>query len=324
VTLFSKALDVWGDDYEVTTPLLKFMAEFVHNKAQRITFDQTSPNGILLFRETSSILVTYGTRILQRTTFRDLYTEKYKGIGVCLDMFARALNGNYTNFGVFEMYNDLSLASSMALALQMCLAVPQQEIAGYLKALKPYYLFLELATRSHMPKVLELDAGPLTTLLSSIEEGLLSFDNGVSVQCCAAVDNIIMFLYQQLKNTRSSPEQERARRLLTEADPRSPVQVPDCLRKLLHLMFQLVMTGEFTSTWSISRPLLGLILLHEAHFVQLKEQLATTHSQIEERRTKLRSCFDDLMNGVEQNLTTKNRDLFTRNLYNFASAVRSI
>ena len=33
VNLFSRALDVWWDDPEVTTPLLKFMAEFVHNKA---------------------------------------------------------------------------------------------------------------------------------------------------------------------------------------------------------------------------------------------------------------------------------------------------
>ncbi|URE41776.1 hypothetical protein MUK42_06737 [Musa troglodytarum] len=35
----------------VTTPLLKFMAEFVLNKAQRLSFDSSSPNGILLFRE---------------------------------------------------------------------------------------------------------------------------------------------------------------------------------------------------------------------------------------------------------------------------------
>merc|ERR1719197_1578405 len=93
VTLFSRALDVWWDDPQVTTPLLKFMAEFVHNKAQRITFDQSSPNGILLFREASTILVTYGTRILQRTQFRDLYKEKYKGIGVALQMFCQALHG---------------------------------------------------------------------------------------------------------------------------------------------------------------------------------------------------------------------------------------
>merc|ERR1719329_503498 len=169
VTLFSRALDAWWDDPEVTTPLLKFIAEFVHNKAQRISFDQSSPNGILLFREASTILVTYGTRILQRTQFRDLYTEKYKGIGVALDMFSHALHGNYANFGVFELYSDNSLSNSMALALRMCLAIPLSELNAYLKALKPYYYFLELATRGPMSKVMELEPVMLQTLLSSVE-----------------------------------------------------------------------------------------------------------------------------------------------------------
>jgi len=324
ITLFSRALDAWWDDPQVTTPLLKFMAEFVYNKAQRITFDQSSPNGILLFREASTILCTFGTRILQRTQFKDLYVEKYKGIGIALDMFSHALHGNYTNFGVFELYADNSLASSMALALRMCLAIPLQELNAYLKALKPYYYFLELATRGHMSKVMELESVMLTTLLSSIEEGLLSFETGVSMQCCATVDNVITYFHSQ-SSTRPSPEQDRVRRFLTEA--------PQSLQKILHLMFQLVMTGEFSSTWSISRPLLGLILLHEQYipslglagpffFFQLKEQLV--NSQIEERRPKLRGYFDDLMSGVENNLNTKNKDAFTRNLYNFAQVVRTL
>merc|ERR1711920_541226 len=313
VTLFSRALDVWWEDPEVTTPLLKFMSEFVYNKAQRITFDQSSPNGILLFREASTILVTYGTRILQRTQFKDLYVEKYKGIGITLDMFSHALHGNYTNFGIFELYNDSSLSRSMGLALQMCLAIPLQELNAYLKALKPYYYFLELATRGHMSKVMELEPGMLTTLLQSIEEGLLSFENGVSMQCCAAVDNVISYFHQQLHN-KASAEQDRVRRFLAEA--------PDCLPKILVLMFQLVMTGEFSSTWSISRPLLGLVILHEQPFLQMKEQMI--NQQIEERRPKLRQFFDELMSGVENSVDTKNKDRFTRNLYNFAQVVRTL
>jgi len=313
VNLFSRALDVWWDDPEVTTPLLKFMAEFVHNKSQRITFDQSSPNGILLFREASAILVTYGTRILQRTQFRDVYIEKYKGIGVCLDMFSHALHGNYTNFGVFELYSDNSLSNSMALALRLCLAIPLQELNAYLKALKPYYYFVELATRGHMSKVMELDSAMLTSLMQSVEEGLLSFETGVQMQSCAVVDNVISYFHSQLTG-KSTPEQERVRRYLQEA--------PHCLQKILHLMFQLVMTGEFSSMWSISRPLLGLILLHEQNFLQLKEQLI--NQQIEERRPKLRSYFDDLMAGVENSMNTKNKDHFTRNLYNFAQVVRTL
>jgi len=312
VTLFSRALDAWSDDPEVTTLLLKFMNEFVHNKAQRIAFDQSSPNGILLFREASTILVTYGQRILQRTQFRDMYTEKYKGIGVTLDIFSHALHGNYANLGVFELYGDQSLSTSMALALQMCLAIPFQELNAYLKALKPYYYFLELATRGHMSKVMELESPMLVTLFHSVEEGLLSFESAVSQQCCATVDNIVTYFHAQATG-KATPEQERARRFLAEA--------PQALQKIMYLMFQLVMTGEFSSTWSISRPLLGLVILHEQYFVQMKEKLI--NQQIEERRPKFRQYFDELMAGVDSGLQTKNKDRFTRNLYNFAQVVRT-
>lgn len=55
-----RCLEAFADVPEVTTPLLKFMAEFVMNKTQRLTFEASSPNGILLFREVSKVLVTYG------------------------------------------------------------------------------------------------------------------------------------------------------------------------------------------------------------------------------------------------------------------------
>lgn len=35
--------------------MLKFMSEFALNKTQRLTFDSSSPNGILLFREVSKV-----------------------------------------------------------------------------------------------------------------------------------------------------------------------------------------------------------------------------------------------------------------------------
>ena len=34
ISLFSRAIEVWWDDHEVTTPLLKFMSEFAYNKVR--------------------------------------------------------------------------------------------------------------------------------------------------------------------------------------------------------------------------------------------------------------------------------------------------
>lgn len=58
--LFTRAAE--SDNPEVMVSLLRFMHEFVTNKGQRITFERSSPNGILLFREASRVVVAYGTR----------------------------------------------------------------------------------------------------------------------------------------------------------------------------------------------------------------------------------------------------------------------
>lgn len=68
------------------------MAEFVHNKTQRLTFDSSSPNGILLFREVSKLIVAYGSRILALPNVADIYAYKYKGIWVSLTILSRGKN----------------------------------------------------------------------------------------------------------------------------------------------------------------------------------------------------------------------------------------
>lgn len=49
------SLQAWADEPEVTTIILKFLAEFVWNKTSRLAFDSCSANGILLFREVSQV-----------------------------------------------------------------------------------------------------------------------------------------------------------------------------------------------------------------------------------------------------------------------------
>jgi exportin-7 len=143
-----RAAEVWFNDPSVTTAVLKFMTEFVYNKAQRIMFEQSSPNGILLFRETSSILVAYGSRILgHQPQGNEIYPQKYKGIALCLTVLAHALSkfhpfvtthslftqvtctgGNYVNFGVFALYEDPALDNALQVTLQLALAIPLADL----------------------------------------------------------------------------------------------------------------------------------------------------------------------------------------------------
>lgn len=56
-----RAVELWAHDPAVTTPVLKLFSELVQNRSQRLQFEVSSPNGILLFREASKIICCYGT-----------------------------------------------------------------------------------------------------------------------------------------------------------------------------------------------------------------------------------------------------------------------
>ena len=57
--------------------------------------------------------MTYGSRVITLGAVSDAYAQKYKGIGICLELFKRAFAGNYVNFGVFDLYGDPALKVSL-------------------------------------------------------------------------------------------------------------------------------------------------------------------------------------------------------------------
>ena len=83
-------------------------SELSQNRNTRLHFGISSPNGILLFRATSKMIVTYGERLLVMPVPEEnaVYPNRYKGIAVCFNILRWALTGDYVNFGVFKLYGE--------------------------------------------------------------------------------------------------------------------------------------------------------------------------------------------------------------------------
>ncbi|ELW66228.1 Ran-binding protein 17 [Tupaia chinensis] len=94
---------------------------------------------------------------------------------------------------------------------------------------------------------------------------------------------------------------------------------------MMSVLMNTIVFEDCRNQWSVSRPLLGLVLLNEKYFGELRASLI--NSQPLPRQEVLAQCFRNLMEGVEQNLSIKNRDRFTQNLSVFrrdvAEALRS-
>uniref|UniRef100_A0A6M2EBI4 Importin N-terminal domain-containing protein n=1 Tax=Populus davidiana TaxID=266767 RepID=A0A6M2EBI4_9ROSI len=312
--LLLKGISHWTDTPEVTTPLLKFMAEFVLNKAQRLTFDSSSPNGILLFREVSKLIVAYGTRISSLPNVADIYGYKYKGIWICLTILSRALAGNYVNFGVFELYGDRALSDALDIALKMTLSIPLADILAFRKLTRAYFAFLEVLFSSHIVFILNLDTNTFMHIVGSLESGLKGLDTNISSQCASAVDNLAAYYFNNITmgEVPTSPTAINLARHIADC--------PNLFPEILKTLFEIVLFEDCGNQWSLSRPMLSLTIISEQIFSDLKAQILA--SQPVDQHQRLALCFDKLMADVTRSLDSKNRDKFTQNLTVFRHEFR--
>ncbi|XP_015191751.1 PREDICTED: exportin-7 isoform X4 [Polistes dominula] len=312
------AVELWHHEPQVTTPVLKLFAELVLNRSQRLQFDASSPNGILLFREASKVICSYGNHILNIDVPKDqIYPLKLKGISICFSMLKAALCGSYVNFGVFRLYGDEALDNALNTFVKLLLSIPQSDLLDYPKLSATYYVLLEYLAQDHMVFLSTLEPRVFLYILSSISEGLTALDTMVCTGCCATLDHIVTYLFKQLyQKAAGYPGRKNAvvpsgGELFLEVLK----QHPEILQQILSTVLNVIMFEDCRNQWSMSRPLLGLILLNEEYFNQLRENII--RSQPVDKQGAMAQWFENLMDGIERNLLTKNRDRFTQNLSMF-------
>uniref|UniRef100_A0A8C0WD07 Exportin-7/Ran-binding protein 17 TPR repeats domain-containing protein n=1 Tax=Castor canadensis TaxID=51338 RepID=A0A8C0WD07_CASCN len=325
--VLQRAIERWYGEPVCTTPILKLMAELMQNRSQRLNFDVSSPNGILLFREASKMICTYGNQILSLGSLSkdQIYPMKLKGISICYSALKSALCGNYVSFGVFKLYGDNHFDNVLQAFVKMLLSVSHSDLLQYRKLSQSYYPLLECLTQDHMCFITNLEPPVLLHVLTSISEGLTALDTVVSSSCCTSLDSIVTYLFKHIAKEGKKPlgcreAVQAGQRLLHFMQ-----QNPDVLQQMMSILMNTIVFEDCRNQWSVSRPLLGLILLNEKYFSELRASLIST--QPPPKQEALAQCFRNLMEGVEQNMSVKNRDRFTQNLSVFrrdvAEALRS-
>lgn len=312
--LFAKVADTWHDQPDVIISLLRFMQEFCHNKANRVNFDQSSANGILLFRATSDVVCAYGRRLLATPPptggEMEMYKKRYKGIGIALNVLNSALGGNYVCFGVFSLYNDPALDNALDVSLQMVLSIPLDDVMAYPKLSKAYYAFIEIIFRSHKKTVMALETSVFMQLLNAIHEGLQASDATLSSLCANTIDHIATFYFAN--NGKDKPEVHSMNKHLAAQ--------PNLFSSLTATLFNLLLFGAPQNHWAVMRPMLSLMLASENSFTSYKEHLLST--QTPENQALLNEAFAKLLSDVNRSLDSANRDRFTQKLTAFRVTAR--
>ena len=138
-------------------------------------------------------------------------------------------------------------------------------------------------------------------ILSSISEGLNALDTMVCTCCCATLDHIVTYLFKWISKKIHNNGNQDGETILKVLEVH-----PEILQQMLSTILNIIMFEDCRNQWSMSRPLLGLILLNEDYFQQLRQSIV--QSQSPEKQVVMAQWFGSLMDGIERNLLTKNRD----------------
>jgi exportin-7 len=177
---------------------------------------------------------------------------------------------------------------------------------------------MELLMRNHTTVIAELEPPVLRHLCNSLSEGLKSHEVAISSQCAAALDHLAAFHFQELAE-RDEDGAKGVSKLGTERE---------LFAFQLAVLLHMIVFEECTNQWSLSRPLLALILINEDAYQKWQAQALGSMAAHPGRQQKLAQAFEKLMAGVPRgehaNLDVKTRDKFTQNLSQFRHDVRSI
>ncbi|KAJ2311529.1 hypothetical protein H4R23_004995, partial [Coemansia sp. Cherry 401B] len=294
-------------DVPVQIAALKLLAEFVYNRTQRLNFDVSSANGILMFREASRAVFEYGRLAMGTRAVRDVYKERYKGVAVCFTMLMRLIAGKYVAIGVMPLYGDVALEQAYRTVLELLRQFPVQDVIAYPKLGKAALAMLEVLLARANVDLVPLDAPTYERLMLLCVEAFDHAETAVSSAACSVIDGLLTAAIDGADTGHSAALVELVH------------SRPDITQHLLRTMLNIVLFEDRPNDWSFSRPLFCLMVLHREYALQYTGQVV--QYQPPERRDDLVAALKDLLASTELVLTTANRDAFTQALTQYRRQV---
>lgn len=122
--VIKRALEIWYNDPQATTPALRLIAELVDTREKRNYHDNYSSDSIYLFREVSSLVVGFGARLLTLTNIpnENIYQFKLKAISLVFKIIQLSLRAKI-NYAVFQLYGDPALNDLLQMFVKLFLSI---------------------------------------------------------------------------------------------------------------------------------------------------------------------------------------------------------
>ncbi|KAL9545414.1 hypothetical protein MBANPS3_007153 [Mucor bainieri] len=328
-----RAVEAWSPD-PIVSSLLTFYSEFVHNKSQRLGFEISSANGILMFRDASQIVCSFGSQIIKQTIADEnqKYEFKYKNIATCFSIMSKCLGGRYINFGVLWLYQDKAINEALDMIIQLMMNIPIDDLMSFPKLSLSFFHLLDELSREQLMAIPSISPEAFLYLMQACEQGVESTDSLVRSHACSSIFNICSYVIKETEKAereaqKSSTSDASSRRRSSVASGNINQiagnhwlmsylrQFTQTLPTLMSTVFSLVLFDDNSDQWSLSRPLYGLMLLQREYMIRYID--AVIEQQLPERRAFVTTSLNNLFDGINWTLSPKDRERFTQNVSSF-------
>jgi len=315
--IFLRMFETWWDTPSVVIPMLRFFEEFTDQKSQRIHFPCSSPDGIILFKETSKVLNTYGERMLQHMDedVNDPYKNRYKGIMLCMKILSHSLNAEYVNFGVFDLYNDPALQVAINIVLRLVLSIKLEILQSYSKITKIYYMLLEVLLKNHIEHLLQLEANILSTILMSLHEGVNLTSPLLSSFSARSLDYFFCWKWKQDKMRRQSDA-------LPKYDTHFKHNIKLFREIFISIFLRVLQEPSINNHYALCCPVFSLLCIENSFMMVLEQWLLKRHPP--ENHVKVKQAMQVLSEDVELAVDENMRTNFTNNMTKFRDQLNQL
>jgi len=137
------------------------------------------------------------------------------------------------------------------------------------------------------------------------------------MKSCLATSNSINSLCEFIikKSMKETEESQAMKQVLSE--------VPTVLYTILQEVITVVLTEDSNYMWTLSKPLLGLIILNERNYEEICIYVISKITSNSDMQQTLSQAMNKLMTGVSRNLDLRNRDRFARNFNELRQSLSS-
>jgi len=293
--------------------IIKFTRELTANENKRIGFPVNSADGIRLFRTSSELLIHFANYIMSSEHPNEL-DEKIKSSTLFLSCVHNLLSGGFTNFGVFDMYQDSILSESLKITWTIILQLDLALLEVYPKTSNLVFSVLSILASNHSSFLVSLDTGSFGKLLCILLRGIQSSSKEIVTKSCVAIEklfslhvsNLVLAQQHRLSPRSASPQQ-------IEQMNNHILYHNNITNAILLQLINLAITSDGVS--HLSKPLLAMILLLGKNFQDIQQVIINSQSQQDKAKAgKVMLLFNQLMADVKSNLSSDNTEKFLCNL----------